>query len=62
MSLNITYSAWAIVIGIVLLGNSIDLKSIICCIAIMIGSIMAAGDINEITSMFFKNKKSQHLC
>lgn len=61
MSLNITYSAWAIVIGIVLLGNSIDLKSIICCIAIMIGSIMAAGDINEITSMFFKNKKSKVL-
>ena len=57
MSLNITYSAWAILIGLILLGNDLDLKSIICCIVIIVGSIMAAGDINEITSIFFKNKK-----
>ena len=57
MSLNITYSAWAILIGLILLGNDLDLKSIICCIAIIVGSIMAAGDINEITSIFFKRKK-----
>ena len=56
MSLNITYSAWAIFLGLILLGNNIDLKSIICCIIIMIGSIMAAGDLNEITSIFSKNK------
>lgn len=56
MSLNITYSAWAIFFGLILLGNNIDLKSIICCIIIMIGSIMAAGDLNEITSIFSKNK------
>lgn len=48
MSLNITYSAWAIVFGVILLGNSIDLKSIICCLCIMIGSIMASGDIKSI--------------
>ena len=48
MSLNITYSAWAIVFGVILLGNSIDLKSIICCLFIMIGSIMASGDIKSI--------------
>lgn len=61
MSLNITYSAWAIIFGLVLLGNDIDLKSIICCIVIMIGSIMAAGDINEITSIFFKDKNKNIL-
>ena len=48
MSLNITYSAWAIVFGVILLGNSIDLKSIICCLFIMVGSIMASGDIKSI--------------
>ena len=48
MSLNITYSAWAIVFGVILLGNSLDLKSIICCLCIMIGSVMSSGDIKEI--------------
>lgn len=55
MSLNITYSAWAIVFGVILLDNSVDLKSIICCILIMCGSVMAAGDISELKSIF-KNK------
>lgn len=55
MSLNITYSAWAIIFGIIFLGNSVDLKSVICCIMIMLGSTMAAGDIKELTSIFTKN-------
>lgn len=58
MSLNITYSAWAIIIGIVLLGNNIDIKSVVCCILIMIGSVMAAGDIKELTSIISKNKNN----
>ena len=57
MSLNITYSAWSIIFGVVLLGNSVDLKSIICCILIMIGSIMAAGDLSEIKEVFSFKKK-----
>lgn len=56
MSLNITYSAWSIIWGIILLGNSKDVKSITCCIIIMIGSVMAAGDIKEIISIFLKNR------
>lgn len=56
MSLNITYSAWSIIFGIIFLGNSVDLKSIICCIMIMIGSTVAAGDIREITSIFSRKK------
>ena len=47
MSLNITYSAWAVLFGIVLQGNSIDLKSVICGGLIMMGSILAAGDLSE---------------
>lgn len=48
MSLNITYSAWAMIFGVILLGDSIGLKSIICCLFIMIGSIMASGNIKSI--------------
>ena len=48
MSLNITYSSWAIVFGLLLLGSSIDIKSIICSVIIIIGSILAAGDLSEI--------------
>lgn len=58
MSLNITYSAWSIVFGIILLGNSVDFKSIFCCIIIMVGSIMAAGDIKEIKELFFKKSEA----
>ena len=45
MSLNITYSAWAVLFGIVF--NSIDLKSVICGGLIIMGSILAAGDLSE---------------
>lgn len=47
MSLNITYSAWAVVFGIILQGNTVDFKSIICGILIILGSVMAAGDLSE---------------
>ena len=58
MSLNITYSAWSIIFGVILLGNNVDLKSIICCILIMIGSIIAAGDLNEIKEVFSFKKNA----
>lgn len=47
MSLNITYSAWAIGFGVILQGNNIEIKSIICGCLIMLGSILAAGDLSE---------------
>lgn len=47
MSLNITYSAWAIIFGILLQENIVDMKSIISCLLIMLGSILAAGDLSE---------------
>ena len=61
MSLNITYSAWSIIFGVILLGSSIDLKSIICCILIMVGSIMAAGDLSEMKDIFSLNKKVEEV-
>ena len=57
MALNITYSAWSIIFGVILLKNSLDLKMIVCCICIMVGSVMAAGDIKEIVEVF-KVKKT----
>lgn len=53
MSLNITYSAWAIIFGALLLGETVTLKSVICAIVIVGGSIIAAADLKEI----FKFKK-----
>ncbi|MDU1540076.1 MAG: EamA family transporter [Paeniclostridium sordellii] len=40
--LNITYCVWAIIFGIVILGNSITLKLIVCSVLIIIGSIMVS--------------------
>ncbi|MBC5628043.1 DMT family transporter [Clostridium sp. NSJ-6] len=57
MALNITYSAWSIIFGVILLKNALDLKMIVCCICIMVGSVMAAGDIKEIVEVF-KVKKT----
>lgn len=54
MSLNITYSAWAIIIGVFLNDNVIDVKCIICCLIIIVGSILASGDIKELKNIFVK--------
>ena len=48
MALNITYSAWSIIFAIVLLHTLPDLKSIICGIFIVFGSIVAAADLKDI--------------
>lgn len=45
MALNITYSAWAIIFAFFLLHTVPDLKSILCGIVIIAGSIVAATDI-----------------
>ncbi len=55
MSLNITYSAWAVLFGVILLGQPLSFKSITCAIIIMLGSILAAGDINELMSKVPQN-------
>jgi len=49
MALNITYSAWAVVISILALGSPFSWKLIICCIAILVGAILTVADITEFT-------------
>ncbi len=48
MALNITYSAWSVVFSILLLHTLPDLKSILCGIVIVAGSLVAATDMKEI--------------
>lgn len=48
MALNISYSAWAVVFGLVLLQSVPGPVEIICCIAILIGTILAASDWKEL--------------
>lgn len=47
MALNITYCAWAIAFGYLLLKEVTDAKDIICALVIIVGSIVAGGDIKE---------------
>lgn len=47
MALNITYCAWAIIFGYVLLKESIAAKDIICALLIISGSVVAGGNIEE---------------
>lgn len=61
MSLNITYSAWSIFFGLILLGSDIDFKSIACCVIIMIGSVMAAGDLKDIIYILSRDKSKKDI-
>ena len=44
MAANISYSAWAVVLGLVLLGHVPSLIEIVCCIAILCGTVLASAD------------------
>lgn len=48
MAVNITYSAWAVVFGFVLLGNAPGIVEVGCCIVIMCGTVLAASDWDEL--------------
>lgn len=56
MALNITYSAWSIPIAFLMLHTVPDVKSILCGIVILSGSLIAAADLKELTGgrLFFK--------
>ncbi|CDB74329.1 DMT family transporter [Clostridium sp. CAG:265] len=47
MALNISYAAWSVLMEIVLLGHKINIKSVISCVLIIIGSIFTVIDINK---------------
>ncbi len=48
MALNITYSAWAVVFGLVLLGSVPSVLQVVCCVVIMAGTVLAACDWDEL--------------
>ena len=48
MALNITYSAWAVVFGLVLLGSVPSVVQVVCCVVIMAGTVLAACDWDEL--------------
>lgn len=48
MALNISYSAWAVVFGLLLLGTVPTMETIVCCVVILAGTILAACDWNEL--------------
>ncbi len=50
MALNISYSAWAVLFGVILLGAIPGPIEIICCVAILCGTILAASDWKELFS------------
>lgn len=50
MALNISYSAWAVLLGVVLLGTIPGPLEIFCCIAILCGTVLAASDWKELFS------------
>ena len=50
MALNISYSAWAVLFGLILLGTIPGPIEIVCCIAILCGTVLAASDWKELFS------------
>lgn len=54
MALNITYSAWAVIFGVIFLNESMTPSDIFFGIIIIVGSVMAAADFKE---MFGSKKK-----
>lgn len=50
MALNISYSAWAVLFGVALLGSIPGPVQIVCCVAILVGTVLAASDWKELFS------------
>lgn len=48
MALNISYSAWAVAFGFVLQGTVPSLATVFFCIVILVGTVLAASDWNEL--------------
>lgn len=48
MALNISYSAWAVVFGLLLLGSIPTPATVGCCVLIVVGTVLAASDWNEL--------------
>ncbi len=48
MALNISYSAWAVVFGFILQGTVPSVATVFFCILILVGTVLAASDWNEL--------------
>ena len=48
MALNISYSAWAVLFGLLLLGAVPDVLEIVCCVVIICGTVLAASDWSQL--------------
>lgn len=48
MALNISYSAWAVVFALLLLGTVPTPMTVVCCAAIVVGTVLAASDWGEL--------------
>lgn len=48
MALNITYSAWAIPFSLLLLGTVPEPRGVVCAIAIIVGAVVAATNLDEL--------------
>lgn len=48
MALNISYSAWAVIFGAILLVAMPGLVEIVCCVVIFLGTVLAASDWQEL--------------
>ncbi|WP_261428315.1 DMT family transporter [Xiamenia xianingshaonis] len=48
MALNISYSAWAVVFGLVLQGTIPNATSVVCCLVILVGTVLAASNWQEL--------------
>ena len=49
MALNVSYSAWAVVFGLLLMGTVPGPVTIICCVVVLVGTVLAAtSDWNEL--------------
>ena len=48
MALNISYSAWAVVFGFILQGTVPSMATVFFCVLILVGTVLAASDWNEL--------------
>lgn len=57
MGLNISYSAWAIILGFLFFGSPLTIKMLFCSIMIIVGSIMTVANEDELNLKYLFKKK-----
>lgn len=57
MAANISYSAWAVLFGLLLLGHIPSLLEVVCCVVILVGTVLASANWDELFSR--KKRRTQ---